>query len=170
MTPGHYGLVRAKDQVEDLGEELDVMPLALRVKALQIDGNDIITVYDHTSPEYQRIAEQSVIKDSGCMYGPEFLLWIPDAVTFATFFLSSPSARGEAPSLLNLLKERSGATLKWRLAKNKKNQSWEVPIAIACSSWAYSLPLDQIAEQVNKFLNPPKDEREKVEETSERAR
>ena len=42
---GHYGIVKDSDII-DLGPELDAVIVSWRPKALQIDGDNIITVYD----------------------------------------------------------------------------------------------------------------------------
>lgn len=157
INQGHYGLVRAKDQCEDLTKEVPCLPLSWRSKAMEIDGGDILTVYDRKNPEFTRIAEKSEIKDSGCMYGPEFLLWIPSAKCFATFYCSSKTARREAQQLL--LRIGKPALLKSNLIKGKK-YNWFGPVVTNCSV-SFAMPSnDAIVEQVTKFNNPAASDKE----------
>ena len=76
IPPGHYGIPVSKDEVEDLGATVDVVPLARRPKALDMSDPDaIINSYDRTSDEFNRIAEASTDSDSHCMYGVSFLVY-----------------------------------------------------------------------------------------------
>ena len=54
IPPGHYGIPVSKDEVEDLGVTVDVMPLARRPKALDMSDPDaIINSYDREDPEFK---------------------------------------------------------------------------------------------------------------------
>jgi hypothetical protein len=44
----HWGVVRGKDQLEDLGKETDILVIAGRAKALDIGGEKVVTSYDQT--------------------------------------------------------------------------------------------------------------------------
>jgi hypothetical protein len=143
----------------DLGKEVDVLVIAWRPKALEM-GENVISVYDHTDPEFARISEKSEIKDSGCQYGPEFLLWIPKTKKFATFFMGSKSSRREAPALKNLL--QAAATLKSKHIETKK-YDWYAPSITPCNTPFELPPMEEIMKEVEKFNNPPKSEIEKAE-------
>ena len=155
----HYALVQGQNLV-DLGETLDIAVVTWRPKALEID-DEIITVYDPEDEEFKRIQEKSNEKDSGCMFGPEFLVYIPSKKQFATFFMGSKSARREAPGL----RARVGkaATLKSHLIETKK-YSWYAPTIVPCSTPMDIPPVEEIQEQVDKFNNPPKSEVERIPE------
>lgn len=165
----NYGLVVAKDKIQVIGKTVDVMPLSWRPKAMEIfaDGT-IINTYDaKNDPEFKRIALKSDLPNSGCMYGPEFLIWIPVLQRFGTFFMSSKSARNEAPVLKQKLDAESAATLDSKYIEGKKF-SWQAPVVRGCSTPLELPPMDQIADEIQRFRNPPKNEVEKVEpQTSE---
>lgn len=133
----HYGLLRRKDFIEDLGEELEVIPITVRSKAIRgLQGDEQQTYYDHNNPEFRKIMVESESPDSGAMYGPEFLVWLPGYGEFAQFFCGSKSARLESQVLFNIYKQGKAATLKSRVVKNKK-YTW-VTIAVAVCSTPFS--------------------------------
>lgn len=93
----HFGISQGQ-KILDLGERVDVLPLVYRPKAL--DTNDpIMQNYTPSSEEFQRIMAKAGEKDSGCMYGPEYLLWLPSQRMFVTLFFSSATMRNEAPAM-----------------------------------------------------------------------
>lgn len=148
---GHYGLV-VGDDIVDLGKEIDVYVVTWRPKALEMADDAILAVHDPKSPDFERIKKLAGVKDSGCMYGPEFLLYVPSQEKFATFFAGSKTSRRESKNIRTVL--GCAATFKSHLIKTAK-YSWHGPVVTPCSS-----PLDQpdeaeLAEQVEKFSNPP---------------
>lgn len=155
----HYALVSGQN-FTDLGEALDIAVVTWRPKALEID-EEIISVYDPEDAEFKRIQAKSDEKDSGCMFGPEFLVYIPSKEQFATFFMGSKSSRREAPNL----RARVGkaATLKSHFIETKK-YSWYAPTIVPCSTPMDIPPVEAIQEQVEKFNNPPASEVEKIPE------
>lgn len=161
IKAGAYGLVRAKDQCDDLGKEVPCLPLSWRSKAMEITDGEVISVFDRKDPEFDRIVQKSEEADSGCMYGPEFLLWIPAAKCFATFYCSSKTSRREAPQLRNLIGKPT--LLKSHLIKGKK-YNWFGPVVTTCSQ-PFGLPSqEEIIEEVTKFNNPPVNEKESAPE------
>ena len=176
----HYALVRSKNSMEDLGDSVDLFVVTWRPKALKIDET-VFAVYDpklgddgKPTGDFARIMIDSEKRDSGCMYGPEYLVWIPQIKEFATFFMGSKSSRRESP----LMSARCGkmATLKSKLIPGKKYK-WFAPSVFACST-----PPDEanmpsavdIKTEVDKFNNPPESEVETASddeaESQERAR
>lgn len=163
----HYALVTGKDQYQDLGDTVDSVPIAWRPKAMDVGGEEVISVHDHTDPEFARIQAQSEVKDSGCMFGPEFLLWLPDIKKFVSLFMSSKTARREAPAI----RDRIGkpTTLGVTYIKTQK-YSWHGIVAKPCST-PFDLPTDEaVEEEVEKFLNPPKTEVERVDAAADTGR
>ena len=155
----HWALVR--DQTfQDLGKSVDVLLIEWRPKAMEI-GEQIITCYDPKLEEFERIKKEAGVKDSGCMYGPEFLVWIPDAQAFATFFMGSKSSRREAKNVLALIK--NAGTLKAKEITTAK-YTWWSPIIEKCAG-AFDLPDQELlVEQHSKFVNPPESEIERAPE------
>jgi len=164
---GRYGLVK-DDIIVDLGPELDVIIICYRAKALQISGDNIITEHDPRSDIYQKIKELSKTKDSGCMHGPEFLVWIPSQEQFATYFASSKTARREAKKMEPLVGK--AATLKCKLIETQRYK-WHGPVIVPCSTPLDVPPIEDIQEQVEKFKNPPKSDIEiAADDNSDRER
>lgn len=157
IAVGSYALVQDKERFKDLGKQTNVFIVGLRLKALEIiEGTTpaagIFSFFDPKSPEFQRVASLSLEKDTGCLAGPEFLVYLSKEKQFATFFMASKSMRNEAPSIKALLGK--ACTLTIALAENKKKQKWHVPKALPCS-----IPLDQptgdeLAAQLLRFKNP----------------
>ncbi len=173
FAANHYGLTRTKDDIVDLGEEVDLLILSWRPKAMRIDGDDITSLFDKTDPEFERIKVESMDKDSGCMWGPEFLVYLVKQGEFATFFMNSKSQRISAKQVRPFVArcekpmDEAGqmATLKVHIIRKKF--VWPVTTCTPCSTpiTEADLPTDeQLQSEFEKFENPPKDEREKADE------
>lgn len=149
----HYALIRGQDY-KDLGASVNVLVIAWRAKAMDTGGDEIISVFDQEHSEFIRIKSKSAEKDSGCMFGIEFLLWVPEDDQFVTFFMASISARNEAPLLL----ERLGgmATISTQVLENKK-YTWNSPKVSKCSVNPELTPelLERLAQVKADFENPP---------------
>jgi hypothetical protein len=164
----HYGLVKDKDNIIDLGTQFDSIPLRWRSKAVRFGAEDVLNFYDPEDEEFLKIMEESEIPDSDCMYGPEFLMWLPSHKKFVTFFCNSKTSRKMAPDILGLLGQPM--TLKVKFIETKK-YSWHGPVAVPCSTPIVDLPSqEQVLEQINKFDNPPKQEIETADNADQRAR
>lgn len=151
---GRWGLVSGKDQLEDMGAEVDVLVIAGRVKALDVSGEQIVTSYDRNSETFKDIAARSETANSRCMFGPEFLVYVPKVKAFATVFLSSATARREARSLHARL--RKAATFKANLITGKKHK-WHGPVFTPCTT-PFELPAPEaILDEAKKFLSPKDD-------------
>jgi len=160
----HYALVRDQKH-DDLGKNVDVLIVVWRPKALET-GDAVISCFDPEDAEFVRIQEKSGQKDSGCMCGPEFLVWIPSVKAFATFFMGTKSARRESANVK--ARVTKSATLGSQLCKNKKFE-WFAPECSACSTPFEMPPKALLMETVEKFNNPPKSEIEGVSENEESA-
>jgi len=194
IPPGHWGVPEADEEITDLGGAIDVLPLARRPKALDSsDKSAVIVSYDETTGAFQQIKAQSEVKDSGCQHGVSFLVFERSTGQFLELWLSSKSSRPEAKKIFPYLplsqadidrKAAAGAdveglvphgplpvTLKVRLAENKRDQSWHVPVAVKCST-PIKLPTTAVVvREINKFLTIKSGGVEKVEEpTKKRAR
>lgn len=166
---GRWGLVN-DDTITDLGEEIDLVILAFRPKALSISDGTIITNHDVKSDTYAAIKEKSFEKDSGCMYGPEFLVYVPNADVFATYFASSKTARREAKSAIKPL-IGSAATFKCKLIDPPASKyKWHGPVALPCSTPMELPDMEIIQREVEKFKNPPKSEVEVADDEDDRER
>lgn len=162
----HYALINDQ-KFDDLGVNVDCLPVAWRPKALET-GDEVISVYDPNDAEFARIQERSLNEtNSGCMFGPEFLVWLPGVKRFATFFMGTKSARRESSALKDRLQK--GVTLGSQKIETKKF-TWFAPKVSACST-PFEMPSrDALIEAVEGFNNPPKSEVEKVSSSDDRAR
>lgn len=147
----HWGVVRGKDQLEDLGKETDILVIAGRAKALDIAQDTAVTSYDRNSDTFKDIASRSSAQGSKCMFGPEFLVYIPASKTYATLFLCSPTARRETRPLHSRLGK--AATCKSHLIEGKKFK-WHGPVFVPCTTPFDIPPVDEITAEATKFLSP----------------
>lgn len=158
----HFGLTREKDNIEDLGKLVEVLLLKGRTKAVQW-GETVLVYYDHTHPEFIRISSEADNKVKGRMYGAEYLLYVPSAEVFATFYLCSPSARREISGFNNRLGKC--AVLKGQLVDNGKNK-WHVPKCEPLDVPTFEFPSgNDILKQVEAFTNVKDSEVETVQDT-----
>jgi hypothetical protein len=156
MKQSAYALVRSADSFEDLTKEVNLIPIAWRPKALDTsDRKKIISAYNPKSVEFKKIAAKSEIANSGAMYGPEFLCWVPSLGIWATFFMSSKTARRAADDFMQRLEKKKSLTLKSTLIKGQQN-SWWGPVITDCSaplqSWT---DLGEAKNVLEKFNNTP---------------
>ena len=174
VKPGNYGIPDG-EEVADLGDNIDILPLARRPKAIDMTDTDAVLVnYDPDSEEFKRIAEQSLEKESHCMYGPSFLCIERGSGRFLEFFCGSKSTRSEAKKLYPFLPLTEGdiarqkaagndvsglaahgplpLTLKSRLVE-KGTYSWHVPVVVKCGQPFTKLPtMDRIKAEMVKFI------------------
>jgi hypothetical protein len=175
VGPGNYGIPTG-EEVDDLGDTIDIVPLARRPKALDMTDNEaIIANYDPDSAEFKRIAAKSLEKESHCMYGPSFLVFERSRGLFLEFFCGNKSSRSEAKKVYPYLpltqadidaKAAAGndvsnlqphgplpLTLKSRLVE-KGTYSWHVPVVTKCSTAFTNFPKqDRVNKEIGTFLN-----------------
>ncbi len=151
-----YVLVRGGQNFVQLGQSVDVIPLHWRAKALRTTGGEVVISYDAESPLFMAIKERSAQKNSGCMYGPEFLLWVPQSKCFATLFMGSVSARREARNLSQF--NRQAATLYSTMLKNAKYE-WAAIAVKGCSTPIDDLPeVEACGLEIERFSHPTETE------------
>lgn len=149
----HYGLVTGKDQIEDLGREVDVLLICYRVRAIDTSDTDNIRASSEINSDlFKEIQNKSDNEEnSGCMYGPEFLFYVPKVQKFATTLFGSKSARNEARNTFTY--KGKPCTLKSKLIETKKF-SWQAMLTTACST-PFDIPTkEEIVEVATNFLNP----------------
>jgi len=162
IKAGHYGVPKNED-VEVLGPTIDLLVFAAKPKALDTSGDTPVAVHDPESAEFQRIKEQAeTVKDSGCMYGLEFLVFERNSGKFYTYFANSASARREAGKMIpnkEILSVTLGATF-----VKKRQYSWHAPTVTKCSTDFANFPdRAKIRAEVEKFSKPDGDDgREEV--------
>ena len=170
VRPGHYGIPESDDEIIDLGDCVDILPLARRTKAIDMSDNEAIVVsYDFKNPEFQRIQAAADTPESGCMFGPSFLVIERSSGRFLEFFCGNKSSRGESKKLFPYLPlseediRQKGlvdqkphgpipVTLKSKLVE-KRSFSWHAPVVVKCSTPFTRLPANEvILREITKFL------------------
>ncbi len=182
IPPGHWGLPEGSDQITDLGKTVDLIVLARRPKAIDLSDTDaIVTSYNMDDKEFERISVASGEQNSGCMFGPSFLVYERTTGRFLEYFCGTKSTRSEAkkiyPSLAVTADDIVARGLKGvephgplpfrmgvKLVKKKK-WSWHAPVVMKCSSPFSTMPTrDQVLREMERFLNPSDSGVEKVKD------
>jgi len=194
IPQGHYGIPESDEEIIDLGNSVDLIPLARRPKAIDMtDMEALVISYDMESPEFKRIAAKSAEPESHCQYGPSFLIYERSTGRFLEFFCGNKSNRIEAKRVFPFLplsqadidaKAAAGnetsdlrphgpipVTLKVKLVENRRG-TWHVPVVVKCSTPFTRVPSSEvIVREIQKFLSIKDNGVEKVEEgTQTRAR
>jgi hypothetical protein len=169
----HYATIAGKEKtLTDLGKNVLLVPIAWRPKALNTKADPVTAFHNPLSKEFKEFkAKADADANSGYMYGPEFLVYIPDKeIGFATFFMGSKSARNESAKLRALLPV-GGNPLRPAMCTAQfietKEYSWHAP-QVMPSSQQVTLPdMDKINEIALVFLKPKDSEiEEKADATA----
>jgi len=145
----HYAFVQDQDH-KDLGKNVDILVCAWRPKAMDLGGT-VVSSYDETSETFKQIQNKSNQKNSNCMWGYEFLVWIPSVEKFGSYFCGSKTARREAPHVKARMHNR--ATLGSHEIKGDE-YSWYGPTTSDCST-PFNMPgKEAFTAEVEKFENP----------------
>lgn len=162
VQPGHYGIVAVKGQpIIQLTNSVDVFILIWRPKALDLSNPGVVlSVFDVKDPRFADITAKSDEKDSMCMFGPEFLLWVPKVGKWATYFAGNKTARRESVTVKSMLGKF--VTFKSHLI-TKGTYKWHGPQTFECTT-PYDLPpMAEIHEEAERFNNPDPSVEEVVE-------
>lgn len=181
INPGRYGVPQpGGEEILDLGSQIDILPLVVRAKALDMRDRDaIIAVYDMNLPEFDRIKTFASEPNSSCMWGPSFLILERNTGNFYEFFMGNKSARQESGKLrpfLPISREKAEATGKephgpipctlTNRYVQRRDYGWHVPVVNKCSEPFTDLPsLDQIRVEVEKFAAAKDNGIERVDDT-----
>lgn len=156
----HYGIIGAKDgPIIDLGGEVEIAILTWRPKALRM-GDQVLAYYNPENPAFKQVRVDSDKPNSGCVYGPEYMVYVPKANCFASFHMGSKTARREAPKLKALMVPPEGdgnglSLLKARYIKTPQ-YSWHGPEVLPLNTPISPLPdVEKMNAEIAKFVNPP---------------
>lgn len=154
-----YGTIKGKDPVKPLAKEVLIVPIGWRAKAVDTRSYEKPVAFHKPDSEMFKAIrlKADTVEDSGCMYGPEYLVWLPDEKTFATYLMGTKTARNTAPAVKALL-PRPGGSLRVGLlgAQYIKNDkySWHGP-TIKLSDQVVEFPApEDILNELTAFLNP----------------
>ena len=147
---GNYGMALGKTDPTDLGDTVDIIICSARLRAVDTKGGK--SFYKRDSEGYEDVKTRSKVKDSGCMHGPEILVWVGEQEKFATWHLNSPTLRNISDDILNALTE--AVTVGWRLAEGN-GHTWDACTVSPCPDWGHSTPEPDLFEAaIEKFKNP----------------
>lgn len=180
IAQGVFSLTRSDTDFRDIGKQIDFLSLTFRPKAMRLKNTPSgkpMSFFDRSTPDFKKIQAESESSQSGCVWGPEFLIWLPVANCFATYFCNNPTMRRAAPDLYTIMRREGSpddkpifdpkpATSRMHFIKTTANSWW----GALFEPHTTPLPVPQIddfgaavLEQVTKFKNPPKSQVE-VEE------
>jgi len=189
VEEGHFGVPVSKEEVIDLGLSIDVLVLWRKAKALDMsDLDNVIESNDVNSDLFKRIKALSSTKDSGCAYGPSYLVYERSTSNYYEFFAGNASGLVESAKintympvsqdmiekgLTNETEPRGPKpmTLRSQLVE-KGPYMWFAPKASDCLTPFNKMPSpEEFQEKLALFLKKP-EVVEKVEEkeTSTRVR
>lgn len=147
----NYALVK-NGVFQDIGKEPVCYIAAWRFKAIEIVEGKVLSVsYDENSSEYKRIEAASKGQNTGCMSGAEFLVYIPDISTWASFFMGTKSAKAEVPTMI--LNIGRFVMLSSRLVPSKKYTPWWAPQVSGCSATFQLPPEGEIFQMITTFTD-----------------
>ena len=171
INANNFGLISSDEEYKDCGKTLDVMVLGWRQKAL--DTKEGKSFYDHQSDGFIEIQTRAdTEQNSGCMYGPEYFVYIPEEDACATFFFGSKSLRYEVRKIHKLYDNGEPATLFGKLIEPKSGNNPYYSASVKACASPIAPPeasrLEQIKAELKKF-NDPKDSVEATEPEGEKA-
>jgi hypothetical protein len=143
----HYGIVTGKDTVKDIGLTFNAIPIAVRPLALDLRGKKAIAYYNPASDKFKELQELSGDKDSKCMAGVQFLLYIQN-FGLATFFCASKSAKLLAPSIRKLTNQ---FVVFGSQTIEANGFVWQSPTCVL-SNVQFELPMEEILKARTEFL------------------
>lgn len=159
---GHFCLRKGKQMI-DLGSEFVCYLLSWRPKAMQF-APKVLSFFDVESEEFKDIQQRSDQPNSGCGFGPEFLVWLPEAKEFATYFLGNKTGRNEAPNLVALIKDGTRLCKQVAHLIETSDYAWHGPRTVPYDLEIELPPIADIKREVEKFNNPPAAQEEVAEE------
>jgi hypothetical protein len=159
---GTWVVVSGKEQFVDVGKEIRVYVLAMRLKALDMQASPIVAFFNPATEQFKTLYRRSNVEKKGPMVGPEFLLYLPDTKEFITFHMASKTNRREAPHMKAFLGKK--ATLKIKLIENDKGEIWHGPVVVVCDLPIALPPREKMLGQLEVFNNPPESETDTPDE------
>lgn len=157
VEAGNFAVVDG-DSYKILGKEIDVVPLAVLDKALDCSGDEVTVAFGRDNEVYQRIAEDSKVQDSGCMYGPVFLVFERTTSNFYEIFLNNASGRREAPKLYPYLPIGASAAKAMGCKPQSPRPCQITSKFVNPAKSRYSWFAPQVGDSSAIFENPPSQE------------
>lgn len=167
---GHWGVYISEDKIQDLGDSIDVIVLARRLKAMQFGAGENdrpISNYDRESDTFKEIESKSEDKDSGCVWGISFLVVERQTGEMFEVYFSTKSSRPEARNVYPFV-FKEGLPLKACTLNSKYvekgDYSWFAPQVLPCTTPFANMPSPEaMKKEYDKFLSPKSEEVTKSE-------
>ena len=144
------------DDCHVIGASIDVLPLAVRSKAvdMSVKGN-VITNYDPTSDEFQRIQKMP----KRAYHGQSYLVIERTTGRLLELYFGNASGRVICDKMKPFLKRgdrpASPATVSVKLCPGREGNSFYAPEIVKCSEpLQIELDMATIAKEYEKFVNP----------------
>jgi len=163
--PGDIVLVRGKDSlIRNYGDLMPMFVIQRRAKALIFDpAGKGRSFFDPTKKEFSDIEAKASMKPrpKGYLFGPEYLVYVPDVDQLATFFFSTPTMRNRAtemsaqrglPTIVKSVFIESGGN-QWYGPEPEYANS---PIGLP-EGEAWDALMVRIKPTLESFANPPKE-------------
>ena len=183
IEAGHYGVPKSSDLIQGMGTSIDVIVIDRKAKALDMsDLENIIVCHDVKNKEFQRIVDLAEhTKNSGCAYGPCYLIYERTTKQFYEFFCGNKSARRESaninlflPVTQQMIDEGLTTEKKPRFFKplslgsvysKKGNFEWFSPTSEECLT-PFDMPeIDAIRSEIERFRKNDEPEVETVDDS-----
>lgn len=144
----HWGVTVGKDKLNDVGEVVNAVPLAYRPMALDLRGKKAVAFFDPATPTFKEVKDQSLVKDSKCMAGIQFLIYVQN-FGLTTYFCASKSAKmiaGNIRKLTNKFVAFSSHTVQ------SGDYVYRAPL-VDVSNVQFDLPVADILKAKEEFIN-----------------
>lgn len=150
---GNHALIRGK-QLIDMGKTVQCWICAWRPLALLTSGEKPVAFYDPNSEGFKKIKELASQNTgnamNGALCGPQFLLFIPGQ-GFTTYFMSSKTAKNEAPNFKALIDKCAVIGSKFI---ETKQYSWHGSTVVASSQQFPTPSVEEYTTTMTEFKNP----------------
>ena len=166
VKPGVWAVI-GSDEPQVLASSIVALVVHMRYRALDYSSKPVRCTTDLKDPMYAEIEANSSVKDSDCMAGPEYLLYLPETDSFEPYWLANKSSKFIHKKLLNAM--RKAVTLK-TVFKQLKFNFW-APEVYSCDE-VFEIPSDdRILAAVTAFSHANvQKEAEAAEEQAEGTR
>lgn len=144
----HWGVVTGKDKLQDLGENMICVPIAHRPMALDLRDKKAVAYFDPSSPKFVECKDESQKKDSKCMAGIQFLLYVQN-FGLATYYCASKSAKMLAPQIRKLYNQFVSFGSH---TVESGEYVFRAP-TITVSNVHFDLPVEEILKKRDEFIN-----------------
>lgn len=163
---GHFGIPKSSDDILDLGKSVDLLVIARKAKAIDMsDTDNIIVSNSPADAEFKRIVDLADnTRDSGCAYGPTYLVYERSTSSFYELFMGNKSGRYASAKINEFLPSVVDGTPTFPtmtlaseyITKGKWN--WFAPKPSAGLT-AIDLPsADVLKSEIERFMKPEGEE------------